>query len=174
MRLRKNSRPRAAGGDEGGRVSPRLAHPVGTRQDVTMQSIDHPVRVAIAIVEQNGQFLVGVRPEGVPLAGLAEFPGGKVHDDEAAAAAAVRECHEETGLRVVVDREFYSITHRYDHGLLAIQFFLCRLADGEQSTAISPFRWVTAGELAVLEFPAANIPVTEMLLVKPTPAIQST
>ena len=73
-----------------------------------MQSIDNPVRVAIAIVEQNGQFLVGVRPESVPLAGLAEFPGGKVHDDETAAAAAVRECREETGLQVVIDREFFS------------------------------------------------------------------
>ena len=90
------------------RVSERLAHPVATRQDVKMQSIDHPVRVAIAIVEQNGQFLVGVRPESVPLAGFAEFPGGKVHDDETAAAAAVRECHEETGLQVVVEREFFS------------------------------------------------------------------
>jgi 8-oxo-dGTP diphosphatase len=139
-----------------------------------MQPIEKPICVAVAIIEREGRYLVGIRPEGVPLAGLAEFPGGKVHDDEAAAAAAVRECHEETGLRVVVDREFYSITHHYDHGLLAIQFFLCRLADGEQSTAISPFRWVTAGELAMLEFPAANIPVTEMLLVKPTPAIQST
>ena len=92
-----------------------------------MQSIDHPVRVAIAIVEQNGQFLVGVRPESVPLAGLAEFPGGKVHDDETAAAAAVRECREETGLQVVIDREFFSTCHRYDHGLLEIQFFFCRL-----------------------------------------------
>jgi mutator protein MutT len=139
-----------------------------------MQSFEKSTRVAVAIVEQERRFLVGIRPASVPLAGLAEFPGGKVHDDEAAAAAAVRECHEETGLRVVVDRKFYSITHRYDHGLLEIEFFLCRLADGEQSTAIAPFRWVTAGELAMLEFPAANKPVTEILLVKATPAIQST
>ena len=100
-----------------------------------------------------------MRPAGVPLAGLAEFPGGKVHDDETAAAAAVRECREETGLQVVVDREFFSTIHRYDHGLLEIQFFLCRLAPRiEGSSPISPFRWVTADELAMLEFPAANAP----------------
>jgi 8-oxo-dGTP diphosphatase len=140
-----------------------------------MQSIEKPICVAIAIVEHEGRFMVGVRPAGVPLAGLAEFPGGKVHDGETAAAAAVRECREETGLQVVVDREFFSTTHHYDHGLLDIRFFLCRLDTGvEGSSPISPFRWVTAAELAMLEFPAANAPVTEMLLGKATPAPQST
>ena len=140
-----------------------------------MQSIEKPTCVAIAIVGHEGRFLIGIRPAGVPLAGLAEFPGGKVHDGETAAAAAVRECREETGLQVVVDRKFFSTTHRYDHGLLDIQFFLCRLdAGAEGSSPISPFRWVTAGELAMLEFPAANAPVTEMLLGKATPAPQST
>jgi 8-oxo-dGTP diphosphatase len=135
-----------------------------------MRSIEKPTRVAIAIVEHDGQFLVGVRPAGVPLAGLAEFPGGKVHDGETAAAAAVRECREETGLQVVVDREFFSTIHRYVHGLLDIQFFLCRLDAGiEGSTPISPFHWVTADELARLEFPAANAPVTKTLLGKATP-----
>ena len=139
-----------------------------------MQSIDHPIPVAVAIVEHKGQFLVGVRPESVPLAGLAEFPGGKVHDAETAAAAAVRECREETGLQVAVEREFFSTTHCYDHGLLEIQFFFCRLAGGERSRPISPFRWVTAEELAILEFPAANEPVTKMLLGLATPATHST
>jgi 8-oxo-dGTP diphosphatase len=138
-----------------------------------MQSIEKPTRVAIAIIEHEGRFLVGVRPAGVPLAGLAEFPGGKVHDGETAAAAAVRECREETGLQIVVDREFFSTTHRYDHGLLDIEFFLCRLAAGERSSPISPFRWVTADELAILEFPAANSPVTKMLLGDATLAIQA-
>ena len=139
-----------------------------------MQSIETPTRVAIAIVEHKGQFLVGICPAGVPLAGLAEFPGGKIHDGETAAAAAARECREETGLQIVVDREFFSTTHRYDHGLLEIHFFLGRLAPGERSIPISPFRWVTANELAMLKFPAANAPVTEILLGKATPAPPST
>src|SRR5262249_19670263 len=131
-------------------------------------------RVAVAIVEHDRRYLIGVRPDNVPLAGFAEFPGGKVRDDETAAAAAVRECREETGLRVIVDREFFSTTHRYDHGLLAIQFFLCRLAADERSSPIFPFRWVTADELATLQFPAANAAVRQMLLGKPSPEHQST
>ena len=139
-----------------------------------MQSIEKPTRVAVAIVEHDGRFLVGVRPDEVPLAGLAEFPGGKVQDDETATAAAVRECREETGLQIVVDREFVSISHQYDYGWLAIQFFLCRLAAGERSSPIFPFRWVTAKELRTLKFPAANAAVTQMLLGKASPAHQST
>jgi mutator protein MutT len=57
-----------------------------------------PIAVAIAVLEHNGKFLVGVRPPGVPLAGLAEFPGGKIDLGETPEAAAIRECREETGL----------------------------------------------------------------------------
>jgi 8-oxo-dGTP diphosphatase len=139
-----------------------------------MQLIEKPTRVAVAIVAHDGRHLVGARPDNVPLAGFAEFPGGKVYDDETAVEAALRECREETGLQVVVEREFFSTTHRYDHGLLEIQFFFCRLAGGERSRPISPFRWVTAEELAILEFPAANAAVVKMLLGKTSPAQQST
>jgi 8-oxo-dGTP diphosphatase len=176
MRLRSSGR-HAACGRQGGASLVETRIRVSERRDYfrkKMQSIEKPTCVAIAIVEHEGRFLVGVRSAGIPLAGLAEFPGGKVHDGETAATAAVRECREETGLQVVVDREFFSTTHRYDHGLLEIHFFLCRLAPGERSTPISSFRWVMADELAMLEFPAANAPVTEMLLGKATPAPQST
>src|SRR5947209_7478611 len=59
-------------------------------------------QIAIAVVEQDGRFLVGRRPAGVPLAGLSEFPGGKIEPQETAEAAAVRECFEETGIVVEV------------------------------------------------------------------------
>ena len=49
-------------------------------------------RIGIAVVESAGQVLVGLRPEGVPLAGMAEFPGGKCEQDETPRSCAVREC----------------------------------------------------------------------------------
>src|SRR5689334_12694422 len=114
-----------------------------------------PSVVAIAVVRQENQFLVGVRPEGVPLAGFAEFPGGKVHACEVPAAAAVRECREESGFEVKVVGELLCTTHQYDHGLLEIHFFDCRPLDANcQPTP--PFRWVSAQQLATLNFPAAN------------------
>lgn len=122
-----------------------------------------PICVAIAVVQHEGRFLVGTRPVGVPLAGLAEFPGGKVHAGETPAEAAARECLEESGLVVEVGREYLSTLQQYDHGLLEVHFFRCRVVDSAVAPR-SPFRWVDAAELASLEFPAANGPLTEILL----------
>ncbi len=122
-----------------------------------------PICVAIAVVQDNGRFLVGTRPADVPLAGMAEFPGGKVHAEETPAQAAARECLEESGITVEVGDECFSTVHHYDHGVLEIHFFHCRPVN----TAVcprAPFRWVDAAELASLEFPEANRPLTEMLL----------
>ena len=59
---------------------------------------NHIKHIGIAVVEQAGHFLIGTRGPDVPLAGFAEFPGGKCYEEEAAEDCAVRECLEETGL----------------------------------------------------------------------------
>ena len=126
-----------------------------------------PIAVAVAVVEANDRFLIGVRPVGVPLAGLAEFPGGKVEAGESPEVAAVRECFEETGLAVEVTEKYFSTVHQYEHGLLEIHFFRCRVVTASSLNARLPrlpFRWVTAEELATLEFLAANRQLTELLL----------
>ena len=123
----------------------------------------NPICVAIAVVQHEGRFLVGTRPEGVPLAGLAEFPGGKVHAGETPVDAAARECLEETGLAVEVGEEILSTLHQYEHGLLEVHFFRCHPIDPE-ILPLPPFRWVEAAELTTLQFPAANGPLTELLL----------
>jgi 8-oxo-dGTP diphosphatase len=119
--------------------------------------------VAIAVVRQENLFLVGIRPQGAPLAGYAEFPGGKVDAGESSEAAAIRECHEESGLHVESIGELLCTTHQYDHGLLEIHFFNCRPLDAS-ATPTPPFRWIDADELASLKFPDANAPVTKLLL----------
>ena len=70
-----------------------------------------PTRIAIAVVEHAGRYLIGRRPDGVPLAGLWEFPGGKVQLSETAEQAAERECLEETGLEVAVGEAYPAVVH---------------------------------------------------------------
>ncbi len=120
--------------------------------------------IAVAIVERDGQFLVGQRPEGVALAGYWEFPGGKLDDGELPAEAAVRECREETGLVVDVVKALSTVHHRYDHGAVVLHFFLCRLRDPRASSPLRPFAWVARNELAQLAFPPANQNVVQSLL----------
>lgn len=120
-------------------------------------------RIAVAVVECAGQFLIGRRPPDVPLGGYWEFPGGKIHADETPAAAAVRECWEETGLEVRVESEYPAELHDYDYGRLELRFFACQLIDvaGEPR---APFRWVPRGELSRYQFPEANRQLIERLV----------
>lgn len=112
--------------------------------------------IAIAVVEHQGAFLVGRRPEGVPLAGYWEFPGGKVHAGETPATAALRECQEETGLAVEALAAYPEVVHDYAHGRLRLCFFACRLAENVNAPPREPFQWVTRADLAALAFPPAN------------------
>jgi len=130
---------------------------------LTARIMSQSTQIAIAVVEHNGQFLVGERPAGVPLAGYAEFPGGKNLPGESATAAAERECLEETGVAVAAIGTFLSVDHAYEHGLLRLHFLDCRPVNAED-TPRSPFRWVSRSELAELKFPPANSNLLALLL----------
>jgi 8-oxo-dGTP diphosphatase len=119
-------------------------------------------RIAVAVVEHQGRFLVGRRPPGVPLAGLWEFPGGKVAANETPRDAAVRECREETGLEVRAGGEYPPAEHRYEHGAVRLFFFACEPVDPAEPPR-PPFTWVARGELNDREFPAANRELLAML-----------
>ncbi len=123
-----------------------------------------PVQIAIAVVSWNDQFLIGQRGEGRELAGYWEFPGGKMHADETPAAAAERECLEETGLCVTAIDTYLDQVHEYDYGQLHLHFIRCQV---EPSSAnhppLAPFRWVPRAELGNYEFPAGNQRVLELV-----------
>jgi 8-oxo-dGTP diphosphatase len=119
--------------------------------------------IAVAVVEQDGHYLIGQRPAGVPLAGLWEFPGGKIEAGESPENAAVRETQEEAGIEIVVDGEYPEVVHQYDHGKLRLHFFRCRPRDDRQSPT-SRFQWVPRASLRNYEFPAANAGLIAYLL----------
>jgi 8-oxo-dGTP diphosphatase len=127
-------------------------------------SADRPTQVGIAVVRRADRFLVGQRPSGTVYAGYWEFPGGKCEPAEDPASAAGRECLEETGLRVVVERLRRTVTHRYQHGLVELYFFDCRAEnDTAQPTAGSGYCWVRAEDLSALRFPEANEVIVDEL-----------
>jgi 8-oxo-dGTP diphosphatase len=129
--------------------------------------------IAVAIVERDGQYLIGQRPPDVPQGGFWEFPGGKIKPGESAGQAAVRECTEETGLQVEATGCLGVVQHQYaetpssnpprEAYWVNVSFIACRLTSGSP-TAIPPFQWVAAGELANYRFPAANTSVIQRIL----------
>lgn len=120
-------------------------------------------QIAIAVVEHEGCFLVGQRPPGVPLAGLWEFPGGKVEPQETACEAAVRECREETELAVEAERTWLVQEEDYPHGRVRLHFVACRLAMQEINPPKPPFRWVPRHELPSYQFPSGNRGLLDLL-----------
>lgn len=124
-----------------------------------------PVSIAIAVVEYKGKFLIGQRPEGVALAGLWEFPGGKVEAGESPGQAAARECLEETGLEVEVGSAYPEVVHQYDHARVQLAFFACQPKDPCQQPH-PRFVWTPAAELANYEFPAANSALIAFLIAR--------
>lgn len=109
--------------------------------------------IAIAVVERDDCFVVGTRPEGVPLAGKWEFPGGKVESGELPALAAERECWEETGLSVRVGQLLQETPFAYEHSKVRLFFYRCRMIEGDLR---APWRWVKRQDLDPERFPEAN------------------
>lgn len=127
-------------------------------------------QIGIAIVRFAGQYLVGVRQKDQELAGYAEFPGGKCESGETPQACAVRECLEETGLRVRPTRLLNRTCHEYAHDIVDLYFWLCRVdasvgeSPGNQPVAFNGFQWKSVDELQELSFPEANAEVVRLLI----------
>lgn len=121
------------------------------------------LRVGIAVVVHQGQLLIGIRPPGKPLAGYSEFPGGKCEGDEPSDVCAVRECQEETGLRIETVEHVLQHRFHYGHGKLDLGFWLCRIVPGTGADPQHGFRWISLDELFSLRFPEANAPLLDWL-----------
>jgi 8-oxo-dGTP diphosphatase len=122
--------------------------------------------IAIAVVEHTGQFLIGQRPAGVALAGLWEFPGGKIEANETPEDAAVRECREETGLQVRPLFRYPEQLQAYAHATVQLHFIGCEVVDAD-AVPEQPFCWVDRAMLAEFEFPEGNRALIQYLLSSP-------
>jgi 8-oxo-dGTP pyrophosphatase MutT (NUDIX family) len=123
--------------------------------------------VAVAVVRRGDHFLVGWRAaDAADAAGLAEFPGGKQLPGEDAATAAVRECHEETGLTIRVNQVIARSRAPARDGTVDITFVAATVSEPTPAPH-PPFRWVHRSDLGGLPFPAANSAVLATIVGGP-------
>ena len=122
--------------------------------------------VAAALVDADGRILVQQRPEGTPMAGLWEFPGGKLEVGETPEAALIRELREELGIEVeqacLAPACFASEPLGSKHLLLLL--YVCRKWKGTPTAHhASAMQWVRPVELHGLEMPPADKPLIGLL-----------
>ena len=121
---------------------------------------------AVALIDKDGRVLLAQRPEGKSMAGIWEFPGGKVEPGETPEAALIRELHEELGIETwkscLAPLTFAS--HSYDTFHLLMPLFACRKWEGTPHPKEGQkLTWAHARELRNYPMPAADIPLIPIL-----------
>ena len=132
-----------------------------------MTEVNVTLVVACALVDADRRVLIAQRPEGKPLAGLWEFPGGKVDPGERPEQTLIRELHEEIGVTVreacLAPLTFASYAYEDFHLLMPL--YICRRWDGEViAREGQKLAWVRANKLRGYPMPPADIPLIPPLI----------
>jgi 8-oxo-dGTP diphosphatase len=121
---------------------------------------------ACALIDIDGRILLARRPEGKPMAGLWEFPGGKLEPGETPEAALIRELKEELGIDVAANclAPFAFASHAYPRFHLLMPLFLCRRWGGAVTAKEGQtLAWVLPEKLADYPMPEADRPLVPLL-----------
>lgn len=122
--------------------------------------------VAVALIDRDGRILIAQRPEGKSMAGLWEFPGGKVEPGESPDAALIRELQEELGVdtRQSCLAPLTFASHAYDDFHLLMPLYVCRVWKGiPQAKEGQKLAWVRPMQLTDYPMPPADVPLVAML-----------
>jgi len=131
-----------------------------------MSNQDLLLVAAAALVDVDGRVLVQQRPEGKAMAGLWEFPGGKVEGDESLEQTLIRELKEELDIDVTAAclAPFTFASHAYDDFRLLMPLFVCRVWEGTpKSGEGQALQWLRPMRMGDLTMPPADRPLVAML-----------
>jgi 8-oxo-dGTP diphosphatase len=123
--------------------------------------------VAVALVDTDNRVLLARRPEGKALAGLWEFPGGKIEPDERPEDALIRELREELGIEVKAPclAPLAFASHAYDDFHLLMPLYICRKWQGfVQPREGQALKWVSPKALRDYAMPPADAPLIPPLV----------
>ena len=122
--------------------------------------------VAVALIDTDGRVLLARRPAGKEMAGLWEFPGGKVDEGESPEAALVRELREELGIDVSASclAPLTFASHAYERFHLLMPLYVCRKWQGQlHPHEGQELKWVRVQNLGDYPMPPADVPLVAML-----------
>ncbi len=123
--------------------------------------------VAVALIDKDGRVLIAQRPEGKQLAGLWEFPGGKVEPGERPEETLIRELKEELGITVKQEclAPLTFASHAYEDFHLLMPLYVCRRWEGfVQSQEGQALKWVKPVDMRQYPMPPADEPLIPHLV----------
>ena len=132
-------------------------------------SVAKPVLLvaACALIDADGRVLIAQRPAGKPMAGLWEFPGGKVESGETPEETLIRELHEELAVETQVAclAPLTFASHGYEHFHLLMPLYVCRRFQGTpQPREGQALKWVRPKQLRDFPMPPADAPLIPFLI----------
>lgn len=143
----------------GGALSDQTSHPVRRTKKL------HWIPVVAGFLRRGPQVLVGQRPENHSLAGLWEFPGGKIEAAESPEIALARELQEELGIEAQIGDLKFAATHSYGEVNILILFFeVCFWRGEPKAKHHLQLEWIAPSELKNRPIPEANKKLMEKIL----------
>lgn len=125
-----------------------------------MSSIKKTIKVASGVICQSNKLLIAKRSEGQKLAGLWEFPGGKIEPGENEKDCLERELLEELGVKAEIGEFIAQTDYEYDFAVVSLFFYWAKIKEGElQNHVHEELKWVEFKELPTDDFVPADIPV---------------
>jgi 8-oxo-dGTP diphosphatase len=122
------------------------------------------IEVVGAVIVRNGEILCAQRGPSSSLAGMWEFPGGKIETGESAREALHREIHEELLCVVSVGEMVTETSHQYEFGVVTLTTFYCELVEGTPKLSEhAAVVWLAPADLGSLDWAPADIPAVKII-----------
>ena len=120
---------------------------------------------AVALIDSDGRILLAQRPLGKSMAGLWEFPGGKVEKGETQYQALKREIKEEIDYDLIDPKQLIITTHQYESFRLTLDVWYEKSKQPQvHANENQPIKWIHKSQLKNINFPEADAPIVNAIL----------